>query len=104
MKELSDFAMPLVAGLMLGGFFFGGLWWTVVKGLASPQPALWFLGSMVLRTGVLLTGFYFAGREDWRRWAMCLLGTVLARVMVKRLTRPLAGQSGPGNTEARHAP
>ena len=38
--------------LLLGAFFFGGLWWTVQKGVTSETPALWFLGSLLLRTGV----------------------------------------------------
>ena len=101
MNALIGFAGSLAAGLVLGAFFFGGLWWTVVKGLASPRPALWFFGSMLARTGVLLTGFYLVGREDWRRWAVCLLGTVLARVVVKRLTRPPANTR---RTEAHYAP
>lgn len=115
MSPLMSLAMPLAAGLLLGAFFFGGLWWTVVKGLASPRPALWFLGSMVLRMGILLTGFQVVGRGDWRRWGMCLLGTVIARAMVKRLTRnppgpPLAlsgapkRESGAPKREARCAP
>lgn len=108
MNAFMSLAMPLAAGLLLGAFFFGGLWWTVIKGLASPQPALWFLGSMVLRMSILLTGFYFVGRDDWRRWAMCLLGTVLARAMVKRLTRnpprPPLAPSGVPEMEAPYAP
>jgi F1F0 ATPase subunit 2 len=104
MNELLVLALPLAAGLMLGAFFFGGLWWTVVKGLASPRPALWFLGSMLLRTSVMLTGFYIIGREDWRRWMMCLLGTVLARVVVKRLTRPPRDHREAREVEAGYAP
>jgi F1F0 ATPase subunit 2 len=30
------------AGLLLGAIFFGGLWWTVRKGVSSKRPALWF--------------------------------------------------------------
>jgi F1F0 ATPase subunit 2 len=87
MNDLIVLAMPLAAGLLLGAFFFGGLWWTVVRGLESPQPALWFLGSMVLRMGVLVAGFALVGGDDWRRWGLCLTGAVLARVIVQRLTR-----------------
>jgi F1F0 ATPase subunit 2 len=99
MNDLFVLVLALAAGLLLGAFFFGGLWWTVIRGLASPQPALWFLGSMVARMGVLLAGFILVGRDDWRRWAMCLLGTVLARLVVKRLTQP----AEPG-MEAPYAP
>ena len=34
------------AGVLLGVFFFGGLWWTVRRGVSSNRPALWFLGKI----------------------------------------------------------
>jgi len=34
--------LALAAGLVLGAIFFGGLWWTVRKGVSSKYPALWF--------------------------------------------------------------
>jgi F1F0 ATPase subunit 2 len=88
MNEVLVLAPPLAAGLLLGAFFFGGLWWTVIKGVSSPRPALWFFTSMLLRMSVTLAGFYFVAREDWQRWLVCLLGFVLARLAVKWLTRP----------------
>jgi F1F0 ATPase subunit 2 len=88
MTEFLFFASPWAAGLLLGAFFFGGLWWTVRKGISSPWPALWFLGSLLLRASITLGGFYFVGRENWERWLLCLLGFVLARFAVKWLTRP----------------
>jgi len=42
MNELLTLALALVTGLLLGAIFFGGLWWTVRKGVSSKQPALWF--------------------------------------------------------------
>ena len=92
------------AGLVLGAIFFGGLWWTVRKGLTARQPALWFLGSMLLRMGIALTGFYFVGRGDWRRLIACLLGFVIARFVVTWLTRPPAENHNSGTPEASHAP
>ena len=76
------------AGLLLGAIFFGGLWWTVRKGVTAKQPALWFLGSMVLRMSIVTTGFYFVSSGHWQRLLICLLGFILARVIVTRLTRP----------------
>lgn len=90
MSEILRLAPPTSAGLLLGAFFFGGLWWTAVKGVSSPRPALWFLGSMLLRMSVTLPGFYFVGREDWQRWLSCLLGFVAARMVVNWQTRPPA--------------
>jgi F1F0 ATPase subunit 2 len=97
-------APPLAAGLLLGAFFFGGLWWTVIKGVSSQWPALWFLASMLLRMSVTLAGFYFVGGDDWRRWLLCLLGFVLARLGVKWLTRRPVEHRNSRALEASHAP
>jgi len=100
MTDVFVLAPALAAGLLLGAFFFGGLWWTVARGLSSPQAGLWFLGSMMLRMGVLLAGFLWVGGHDWRRWLACLFGAVLARAVVQRLTRPVAR---PGTAGVHHA-
>jgi F1F0 ATPase subunit 2 len=88
MNEILVLAPPLAAGLLFGALFFGGLWWTVIMSVSSPRPALWFFTSMLLRMSVTLPGFYFVGGSDWRRWLVCLLGFVLARLAVKWQTRP----------------
>ena len=49
MIEFISIALALSAGLLLGGFFFGGLWWSVQRGVASARPALWFFASLTLR-------------------------------------------------------
>ena len=87
MNETLTLVLALVTGVLLGAIFFGGLWWTVRKGVSSERPALWFLGSLLLRTSITLTGFYFVARGDWQRLLMCLLGFVIARPIVTRLTR-----------------
>jgi F1F0 ATPase subunit 2 len=51
--------VALIGGLILGILFFGGLWLTVKRTLGSPYIALWLLGSSLLRTAIVLTGFYF---------------------------------------------
>jgi F1F0 ATPase subunit 2 len=76
-----------VAGGALGAMFFGGLWWTVQKALSSTRPALWFFSSWLLRMSLTLTGFYFVAGDQWQRLLMCLLGFVLARPIVTRVTR-----------------
>jgi F1F0 ATPase subunit 2 len=91
-------------GLVLGTVFFGGLWWTVRKGVSSPRPALWFFGSMLLRTSIVLAGFYFVGAGQWQRLVVCLLGFVIARFLVMRLTRAPVEHPNSHAKEARHAP
>ena len=96
MSDLLALALALFAGALLGAFFFGGLWWTVQKGVVSERPALWFFGSLLLRTGVILAGFYFVSQGHWSRLAMCLLGFLVARVIVVNwLTRGPANEQTP---------
>ena len=75
------------AGIILGAFFFGGLWLTVRKGISSTQTALWLLSSKMLRTGGTIAGFYFVGAGSWQRMLVCLIGFVIARTAVFHLTR-----------------
>ena len=51
MNDILFLALSLITGVALGVVFFGGLWWTVRKGTAAKRPALWFAGSLLLRTG-----------------------------------------------------
>ena len=87
MTDPLSLVTALIAGVLLGAFFFGGLWWTVRKGVKSERVALWFFGSMLLRTGVVMSGFYFVMGDSWQRLLAGLLGFVLARLIVIRLTR-----------------
>ncbi len=104
---MSDFmvlVLAFLAGALLGAFFFGGLWWTVQKGVVSERPALWFLGSLLLRTGIILAGFYFFSQGHWSRFVACLVGFLVARVIVvRRLTRVPADEQTPLKKENNHA-
>jgi F1F0 ATPase subunit 2 len=103
MSEALNLVLALMAGVSLGALFFGGLWWTVRKSFSSQQPALWFLGSSLLRTMLVLIGFYFIALGHWQRLVVSLLGFAMARLMVTRLTRALERTSYIAQ-EARHAP
>ena len=104
MNETLPMVLAWAAGAMLGAIFFGGLWWTVRKGVSSQRPVLWFAGSLLLRTSIVLTGFYFVSGGHWERLLLCLLGFFMARLVVTRLP----GSSGESQTrptqEASHAP
>jgi F1F0 ATPase subunit 2 len=93
MSEGLRLLLALTAGGALGVIFFGGLWWTVRKGMMSRRPGLWFLGSTMVRTGVVLAGFYVFGGHDWKRLLLCLGGFALARIAVTWFTgRQVAGE------------
>ena len=95
MNDAPALTVALLVGAFLGVVFFGGLWWTVQKGVTSERPEFWFLGSLLLRTSMILAGFYFVSQGHWSRLVACLLGFLIARVVVmKWLTRtPAEGQT-----------
>ena len=96
MSEMLTWTLAAAAGLGMGGLFFAGLRWTVERGLASRRPALWFLGSMLLRVGLVTFGMYVVGGGRWQALLACLLGFVVARELVTRRARPrLEGRHGP---------
>ena len=87
-------------GVLLGTVFVVGLWWTERRGLSSKRPALWFSGSLLLRTGIALAGFYVVSGGHWERLLACLLGFVIARFILTRLTGLLVERH---NTPAKEA-
>ncbi|OYY60679.1 MAG: ATP synthase subunit I [Burkholderiales bacterium 28-67-8] len=86
-SEPGILALALLAGGALGAMFFGGLWWTVLRGASSATPAR------------------YGGQAD--RLVLCLVGFVIVRMIVTRLTKPRASRQAlptrPAK-EARHAP
>jgi F1F0 ATPase subunit 2 len=88
MNDTVGLVLAWLAGGALGVVFFGGLWWTVRKGVASQQPAIWFFGSLLLRMSIVLAGFYVVSSAHWERLVSSLIGFVAARLAVTCLTRP----------------
>lgn len=102
MAETMILLPVFVGGLALGAFFFGGLRWTVQRGLGSQHPALWFCGSYLLRTAVLLAGLYALSGGRWQRLLACLLGCIAARLVATRLGQRADKAGKPGQV-ADHA-
>jgi F1F0 ATPase subunit 2 len=91
---MNDFTMltfAAVGGAGLGIVFYGGLYWTIRCGIESKTPALWFSGSLMLRTFLVLGGFYTISGGDWHRLVACFPGFLLVRVVVMRCGYRLAG-------------
>jgi F1F0 ATPase subunit 2 len=103
MNEALILVLALLAGGGHGVMFFGGLWWTLRQGVSSKRPALWFCGSAALRMSITLAGLYLVARAHWERLLACLLGFLLARLVVTRLVRAAAAPSCPPQ-DASHAP
>ena len=71
-------------GVAFGLFFFGGLAWTVKRGLSAKNPALVFFFSFVIRFGVVLCGLVLVSSGHIERIAACLAGFLVARPFVTR--------------------
>lgn len=84
--QLSAF---FIFGVLLGGCYFGGLWWTVRQ---LPQTRhIWrlYFGSLVLRLALLLTSFYYLLTcFDWLAVTACLLGVLTSRFALMRMLGP----------------
>jgi F1F0 ATPase subunit 2 len=91
--------VPLLAGMVLGVVFFGGLWLTIQRAMSSPRAGLWFFGSLLLRMAIVLVGLYFACGDTWQRWLAALLGFTVARLVITRISHPAIV-----NLEGDHAP
>ena len=85
MNEILFMVFAFMAGIVLGIIFFYGLWLTVKKAVTAKIPALWFVGSLVIRTAIIVTGFYYISQGNWQGLLICLLGFITARHIVKRL-------------------
>ena len=101
MNEFQHLLFALLVGILLGVFFFAGLWWTVRKLDSVKHVAILFLGSMVLRTGIVVLGFYFVLGDNWQQLLAGLLGFIIARIIITRLSR-IADKSKPMSRESSH--
>jgi len=87
MIDFLDLIVAILAGLAIGIFFFGGLWFTVRKAVQAKTPALWFVGSFILRVGITMGGFYIISLGNWQHLLVALLGFGIARFIVLDFTK-----------------
>jgi F1F0 ATPase subunit 2 len=102
--NLFTWMMALIGGALLGAVFFGGLWWTVKKGLhasnlGSIKIGTLFLSSFILRISLVVLGIFFISYGHWPRLVACLLGFIAVRILITRLqakkTMPVDTQHAP---------
>ena len=100
MNDLGMLALAALGGAALGVIFYEGLYYTIRWGMESKLPALWFSGSLLLRSALVLAGFYAISGGNGYRLIACLPGFLLARVLVTRYrsaggTKPLKPAGAP---------
>ncbi|HOD35448.1 MAG TPA: ATP synthase subunit I [Syntrophales bacterium] len=96
MPEVLPLVLSLGAGAVLGMIYFGGLWHTVRKLAGTQKPVSTMLWSFAVRTGIVMTGFYFVMGGRWERLVAALLGFLLIReVLIRRIgARPVIQPTG----------
>ncbi len=80
MSELAlHVIIALPAGIGLGLFYFGGLFWTLGQIVKVRRTKVLIFGSLLVRLGVTLFGFYWVSQGHWERFVICLVGLLGAR-------------------------
>jgi F1F0 ATPase subunit 2 len=102
--ETVAMAVNLVAGLIVGGLYFFGLWWTVSRLPSLTAPGFWTVASFILRSAVVLSVFYLLSQGAWENLLMCLTGFTLMRLfLVNRLANSSGKRPGHGTAPGRGA-
>ena len=88
MNDIMRLMASLAAGMVLGFFYFRGLWQTVLR-LPDVRRPVWSMSwSFVARVLFVMVGFYFVMGEHLERLGMAMAGFLVARqILVRRLGR-----------------
>lgn len=84
MNEIIAHIPVLVAGIALGVFYWGGLWWTcqrIMDGRA--HPALMGL-SYFVRLGVAVGAMYLLGQDSMTRLVLIVVAMLAVRIAMHR--------------------
>ena len=90
--------LSLAVGAVLGAFCFGGLWITVRRLPVTQHAGLLLLVSFVLRSAVVLLGFYVIIGGGWQPLIVCLAGFLGTRTLFIRRLRIVEQQFPPTGT------
>lgn len=74
----------LLAGAVLGLFFFGGLMLTVRRLPKARRPMALAASSFVVRTAIVVVVLAWIAQGDWRRLASALAGLIAMRMLLVR--------------------
>lgn len=87
--------LSFLAGIVIGGVYFGGLWATV-RGLPDAGKPFRRLGlSFALRAALALAGFTLVLRQGWESLAAAMLAFLVMRgILLRRLGNTSYGIMG----------
>jgi len=80
MNSTSLLAASFFMGVLLGTFYFGGLWLTIKRLPCSRQPTLLSLASFFARSLICILGFYLIIGSGIEALLLSLAGFVLTKI------------------------
>lgn len=84
-NELQWLVLGGLGGVLLGSFYFGGLWFTVCRLPRTASPEKWLIFSFVVRLVPTLTGLWLTLRVDTGAFFTALaVFFIVRRLMIKR--------------------
>jgi F1F0 ATPase subunit 2 len=90
-SSVMSLSLAVLAGLLLGLFYFGGLWLTVRRLPSSKRPGMLMLGSFTARLLITLCGFVLLMDGNWERIVACMAGFLATRFVITRKLAPGKG-------------
>ncbi len=81
--------LSFIAGGLLGAFFTGGLWWTIQRITLSGRPYLLTIISFILRTAVVLGGFYLIIGLGPYYALISFAGFIITRTIMAYMLKPV---------------
>jgi F1F0 ATPase subunit 2 len=83
-EPILSLVFSFIAGLGFGMIHFGGLWFSIRHLLSKQRAAEWFLISFVVRTFIVLLGFYWTMDGHPEKLMIALFGFSLVRVIMSK--------------------
>lgn len=71
--------ISFLLGIILGIFYFGGLWLTVKQLAGANRPALLFVSSFMVRILIFTAGFYYAVTTGILQALICIVSFLITR-------------------------
>lgn len=69
-------------GFLIGIVYFGGLYYSTRKFKDVKNPAIFMFLSFIIRMAVLIAGFYYLAKIDYKNVLIGLIGVILVRFIM----------------------
>lgn len=83
-NHIAILVLSLLAGMALGLFFFGGLWWTLKRITVVRNPGLLVSLSLLLRSVLTMAGLYLVFDTQLERLLAAVVGMLIVRFWLNR--------------------